>query len=103
MNQEIKIIKNEKATKYIEVNNISFKNIGKNTFLNKDNLVFIKGEGSLDEKYFAQSSKIKDKQNIIIQEELTPLKESKGHRLIIQIENSISGKIYFFYLYQKRK
>ena len=103
INEEINITKNEKDAKSIELDDICFKNIGQKTFLDKDNLYFFKGEESSNEIFFTQNQnlKIKDKQNISIQEDIIPLKVSKGHKLIIEIDKPSNGKTYYFFVYVK--
>ena len=101
INRDIYISKTEKEAKLIEIDNISFKNIGKKIFSEKDNLYFYKGEGSSNEIYFSQNSKINNMQNISLQGDLISLKESNGHRIVLQMDKPINGQNYFFCVYIK--
>ena len=84
IDKEIYITKRENETKLIEVNDISFKNIGKKVFSGKDNLYFYKGEESSDGIYFNQNIKDRYRQDIILNEDLPSL-----------IERFLSKKIFF--------
>ena len=101
INRDIYLSKTEKEAQLIEIDNISFKNVGKKIFSGKDNLYFFKGEGSSEEIYFSQNLKINNRQNISLEEDLISFKESYGHRLNLQIEKPIIGQNYIFCVYIK--
>ena len=84
----------------MELNNICFRNIGKNTFCGGD-LYFYKGEDSSEELFFAGVRK-DEKRIISLEEDLEPLKESKGHTIILRMdEQPLIGRSYYFNIYIK--
>ena len=98
--KEINLTKNEEESKLIELNDISFKNIGKTTYTKTD-LYFYKDEESSKEIYFVNDWDIKNKLNIELKEDLTPLMKFNMNLIVLKIDEPIIGKNYTCNIYIK--
>ena len=99
ISEDLNIQKTIIEAKWIEIENIYFKNIGKTTFWGGD-LYFLKGEGSSEDLYFVGIQKDK-KQGISLEDALKPNQISQEHNMTIRIEEPIIGNTYFFNVFIK--
>ena len=100
VNEDIILSKTEKEAKWIELSNITFKNLGNSTFSRID-LYFYKGEESSEEIYFVNNSDIKDKLYIELGGDFTPSSISSEYFVVLRIDEPILGKKYFCNIYIK--
>ena len=90
----INLTKTTKEAKWIEIKDIDFQNIGKDTFTGGD-LYFFKEESSSEDYYFVGIQKDK-KQGICLSEDLMPNNILKENQITIRNEEPLIGNTYSF-------
>ena len=95
LNNKIFLEKNAKEAKWINIEDIQFQNIGKETFTNEDVLYFFKEENSSEDYYFPRIQK-DVKQDISLEDDLKPLNISQKFTLTIRNEEPLIGNTYNF-------
>ena len=93
LNNEIFLEKTVNKAKWINFEDIQVQNIGNETFTNEDVLYFLKGENSSKDYFIAKN--IKDnRQDISLEDDLTPQNISQKFQLTIRNEEPLIGKTY---------
>ena len=95
LNNEIFLEKTVNKAKWINFEDIQVQNIGNETFTNEDVLYFLKGENSSKDYFIAKNIK-EDRQDISLEDDLTPQNISQKFQLTIRNEEPLIGKTYNF-------